>query len=47
MAFKKGSVDMKYVEPEIEIIKLEAKDVIKTSPGTGGPDDDVPGVDWD
>lgn len=47
MDSKKERFDMKYVEPEIEIIKLEAKDVIKTSPGTGGPDDDVPGVDWD
>lgn len=37
----------KYINPELEIIKLEAKDVITTSPGTETtPKDDNDGI-WD
>jgi len=47
MDFKKGVFLLKYELPEMEIITFQKKDVIKTSPGTGGSDDDIPSVDWD
>lgn len=47
MAFKKGVFGVKYEIPQMEIVIIQGKDIVKTSPGTGGPDDDVPGVDWD
>ena len=47
MVSKKGSVNMKYMNPTIEIIRFEVIDVIKTSPGVGGSDEEIPGVDWD
>ena len=37
----------KYIDPELEIIELEANDVITTSPGTETtPKDDNDGI-WD
>ena len=37
----------KYINPELEVIKLESKDIITTSPGTETtPKDDNDGI-WD
>ena len=44
----KGENEMKnYVNPEIEILKLSAEDIITTSPGTETtPEDENDGI-WD
>ena len=37
----------KYIDPELEIIELDAKDIITTSPGTETTPKDNPDGIWD